>query len=105
IGAALALIGAAAAALYRLLNVALGASFSTSVVLDLTHALAVVAVSSAVAVYHWRIIRADSARGAPDTVEPSATEATVHIEAADAATLARALEALRATGVRVSVHQ
>lgn len=104
IGAALALIGATAAALYRLITVALGASFSTSVVLDLTHALAVVAVSSAVAVYHWRIIRADSARSATEPVQPSATQATVHIEAADAATLATALEALRATGVRVSVQ-
>jgi len=105
IAAALALIGAAAAALYRLINVALGASLNTSAVLDLTHALAVVAVSSVVAVYHWRIIRADSARGAPETSQPSTNEATVHIEADDAASLARALEALRATGVRVSVHQ
>jgi hypothetical protein len=105
IAAALALIGAAAAALYRLINVALGASLDTSAVLDLTHALAVAAVSSVVAVYHWHIIRADSARGKPGTSPPSPNEVTVHIEAEDAASLARALAALRATGVRVSVHQ
>jgi hypothetical protein len=107
IGAVLALIASAAAALYRLINVALGASFDTSVILDLTHALAVAAVASIVAGYHWRIIRADSARGAAAAAasQPAATQATVRIEAADAESLARALEALRATGVRVSVAE
>ena len=111
IGAVLALIAAAAAVLYRLITVALGASLGTSVVLDLTHAVAVAAVASTVAVYHWRIIRSDSARGVPafredfpDTAGSAPRQATVHIEADDDASLARALEALRATGVRVTVR-
>ena len=82
----------------------LGASFNTSVALDLTHAVAVAVVAGIVAVYHWRVIRSDSARS--PAVEPANTprRATVRIEADDEASLTRALDALRATGVRVSVR-
>ena len=104
IGAVLALIAAVAAALYRLLSVALGASFNTSVALDLTHAIAVAIVAGAVAVYHWRVIRSDSARSPADEPARAPRHATVRIEADDEASLTRALDALRATGVRVSVR-
>jgi hypothetical protein len=99
--ALLALIGSVVTALYRLIGVALGASFGTSVALDLTHALAIAVVAGTVAGYHWRILRADSA-ASPTSVEPK-TELTVRLEAPDAETLARALDALRATGVSVTV--
>jgi len=101
--ALLALIGSVVTVLYRLISTALGASFGTSVALDLTHALAVAAVAGTVAVYHWRVIRADSARGGVDASEVVRTQVTLHIEADDAESLERALNALRASGVRVSV--
>ena len=102
--AVLALIGAVGATLYRLINVALGASFDTSVALDVTHAIAVAVVAGTVAVYHWRVIRADSARGPADVPANAPRRATVRIEADDEASLSRALDALRAIGVRVSLR-
>jgi Domain of unknown function (DUF5671) len=102
-GALLALIGSVVTVLYRLISVALGATFGTSGLLDLTHGLAVATVASTVAVYHWRIIRADSARAASDASPAAKSHVTVRIEAADAESLARALEALRATGVSIRV--
>jgi len=127
IAAALAGIGSLAAALYRLIGLALGGGFDFGVVTDLLHALAVAGVAAVLAAYHWRILRADAQRSqlapadspaatpalAPepepepesDSAPKSATgaSAVVEIVADDAADLDSALSALRSTGVRVTV--
>jgi hypothetical protein len=103
IGAMLSLVGSAAAALYRILNMLLGGSSGADVVTDLTHAFAVAVVAAVVATYHWRILRADAP--APEVVATIApAEATVQIRAKSAAALEQALAALRSTGVDVAVQ-
>ncbi len=129
IGAMLSLVGSAAAVLYRLISLLLGASSSTSVLTDLTRALAVAIVAGGVAAYHWRILRADardSAEHAPAHVSdaehaagtgmrspvgatalqtdmPDEARATVQIRAASAVALEQAITTLRSTGVEVDV--
>jgi hypothetical protein len=78
---------------------------------DLAHATAVCAVAAVVAGYHWRVLRADSRRAYPSSPSPTATPALtepataiVEIHAVDAQSLNRALTALRATGVEVTVR-
>jgi hypothetical protein len=106
IAATLTLVGSAAAALYRLLSLALGGPFSPDLLTDLAHALALAVVAAAVAAYHWRALRSD----APHAHSVAATQASgppvpaavlVEIQAPDADSLTRALAALRATGVEV----
>jgi hypothetical protein len=106
IAASLTLVGSAAAVIYRLLTLALGGAWSTAVLGDLAHALAIAVVAAGVAAYHWRILRADARRGqpAPPLVPAEPAAALVEIRAADAAALGRALAALRATGVQVTVR-
>jgi Domain of unknown function (DUF5671) len=106
----LALVGSAAAALYQLLGLALGASFSVSVAADLVHALAVASVAALLAGYHWRVVRADARRIQPEptltpqTAVPAArASAIVELHAADAATLSRAMSTLRSSGVQVTI--
>jgi hypothetical protein len=121
IGAMLSLVGSAAAALYRVISLLLGASSGASVLTDLTRALAVAVVAAGVAAYHWRILRADARRTAeaqalvPEPVQPleprepldapPSTEAhvTLHVRAASPAALEQAIAALRASGVDVAV--
>jgi hypothetical protein len=111
IGAMLALVGSAAAVLYKLLGLALGGTFSVGLGADLLHALAIASVAAVVAAYHWRVVRADVRVGQADPFEARATpDATagpasivVEIQAADSAALARAMATLRSTGVQVSV--
>jgi Domain of unknown function (DUF5671) len=110
IAAMLALVGSVAAMLYRLLGVALGEPFSPQVQTDIAHAVGVGVVAAAIAAYHWRILRADARTPRPETVpplEPSAADqpapVVVQIHAPDAASLSRALTALRSTGVEVTV--
>jgi hypothetical protein len=108
IAATLAFIGGAAAALYRVLGLALGEPFAAQVAHDLLNALAVSLVAGLVAGYHWQILRADARRGGPaeaaieTSLDAEAVRALVEIRAADADALARALSALRATGVEVT---
>jgi hypothetical protein len=106
----LALVGSAAAALYQLLGLALGASFSVSVAADLVHALAVASVAALLAGYHWQVVRADARRIQPEptltpqTAVPAApASAIVELHAADAATLSRAISTLRSSGVQVTI--
>jgi hypothetical protein len=103
IAAMLAVIGSGAAALYRVINLLLGATSSVSLLSDLAHALAVVVVAGGVAIYHLRILRADSRHvGASKSVEtPALAEVVLKVRAADATTLERALETLRSTGVEI----
>jgi hypothetical protein len=100
--AALVGIGSLAAALYRLIGLALGAGFDLEVTTDLAHALAVATVAALIGAYHWRVLRADGELARP--VTPGPATAVVQIFAADAAQLAQALVTLRATGVQVTVR-
>jgi len=102
IGAMLTLIGSIAATLYRLIGLGLGDSSSVSVRTDLAHAVAVAAVAAVVAVYHWRVLRADARAAVAESV-PTESRAVVEIRAADSAALERALNALRASGVQVKI--
>ena len=118
IAAMLSLLGSGGDAVYRLIGLALGEGSTIGVLTDLAHALAVAVVATLVAVYHWRVLRSDTLRArasaesaeaatpaeAVETVEPVApepAEALVQIRAADRATLERALDMLRATGIEV----
>lgn len=114
--AMLTVVASLAGALYRILGLALGGAFGQDVATDLAHAVGVAGVGALVAVYHWRVLRADARQGdsvAIETarVEPQAVEpvgafssAVVEIHAADAESLGRALSALRSTGVEVTVR-
>lgn len=105
--AMLALVSSAAAALYKLLGLALGTDFSVSVAADLAHALAVASVAAVLAAYHWRVVRGDAHVAQPSAAETPApgpaASAIVEIRAADEASLSRAIAALRSTGVGVTV--
>jgi hypothetical protein len=115
--AMLALVSSAAAALYQLLGVALGDSFSVDVAANLAHALAAASVAAVIAAYQWRVIRTDAQTQTTiptsDTTEPQATiepvvvavpeSIVVEIQAADSAALCAAVSTLRATGVQVTV--
>ncbi|MGI9147737.1 MAG: DUF5671 domain-containing protein [Chloroflexota bacterium] len=108
--AMLALVGSAAAVLYRLLGLALGASFGVSVAADFVHALAVACVAAVLATYHWRVVRADSHRlqaRTAATVEHSETALPagllLQVHAADHAILDTAITSLRAAGVQVTI--
>jgi hypothetical protein len=105
IAAMLAVIGSGAAALYRVINLLLGQTSSVSLLSDLAHALAVVLVAGSVAIYHLRILRADSRRSDSVTpVEaPPAAQVVLQVRAPDAATLEQALATLRSTGVEVTL--
>lgn len=125
IAAMLTVVLTIAGVVYLLLRLGLGATFGQDVAVDLAHAVAVASVAGLVAVYHWRVLRADGRRAAPVTAEAVVTDleptelaasqpvvatplgpsttAVVEIAAADAAGLDRALSALRATGVEVRV--
>jgi hypothetical protein len=110
IAAALATLSSTAAGLYTLLGVALGKPFDTAVAVGLAHALAVAVVAATVAIYQWRILRADSGRGSaapPLPASPTAAMAAVVVEirAEDEESLSRALAALRANGVQVTVRE
>jgi hypothetical protein len=102
IGAMLSLIGSLAATLYRLIGLGLGDSSSVSVLTDLAHALAVAAVAAVVAVYHWRVLRADARRTVAE-VRPAEARVVVELRAADPAALERALSALQASGVELKI--
>ena len=102
IGAMLTLIGSIAAALYRLIGLGLGDSSNVSVLTDLAHALAVAAVAAVVAVYHWRVLRADAPAAVAEN-GPAESRAIVELRAADPAALERALAALQASGVEVKI--
>jgi hypothetical protein len=101
--AMLALVSSAAAALYKLLGLALGGGFSVGVAADLVHALAVASVAALLAVYHFQVVRSDAHVGLRTTGSDAPVTAIVEIHAADADSLSRALSALRSTGVQVSV--
>lgn len=111
--AMLALVGSAAAALYQLLGLAQGASFSVATAADLMHALAVASVAATLAGYQWRVIRSDAhqlqaepGEAHPEldpVVPPVRASIVVEIQAADSEALETAISALRATGARVSV--
>jgi hypothetical protein len=101
--AMLAVVGSGAAALYRVINLLLGETSSVSLLSDLAHALAVVVVAGSVAIYHLRVLRADTRRVTPlpSAEAPAAAEVVLRLRAADATTLERALDTLRASGVEV----
>jgi len=110
--AALATLSSAAAGLYTLLGVALGKRFDTAVAVDLAHALAVAVVAASIGVYQWRVLRIDSGRGAAVPHPPAtpiaaaaAAVAVVEIRAEDEASLQRALAALHASGVQVTLRE
>ena len=101
IAAMLMVVVAMAGVVYRLLGLALGGSFGQDVATDLAHAIALASVAALVAVYHWRVLRADARLAQPVAAVPVTAEATavVEIHAADAESLGRALAALRGSGV------
>jgi hypothetical protein len=115
--------------LYRVIGLVLGGTSSVEVLTDLAHAAALALVSSGIAAYHWRVLRADSRRAAAtapaSTAEPSLpgaavtraapnalaepaaaalNQVVVEIQAANAEALEHALNTLRATGVQVTVR-
>jgi nitrogen fixation-related uncharacterized protein len=106
IAAMLSLIGSAATALYRLLGLALGEPLSAAWQADFGHALAISVVGGFLAVYQWRVLRADARRAEPARATAAAqpVEAVVEIHAADQDSLSRALSVLRLTGVQVTVR-
>jgi hypothetical protein len=105
IGAMLSLVASAANALYGLLRVLLGTTWTISVAIDLAHSLAIAVVAGLVAAYHWRILRSDAPRVQPVAAEApaQAVSQVIQIRAADSAALERALETLRSSGVEVAV--
>jgi hypothetical protein len=104
--AMLTAVGSVAAVVFELIRLALGGSFGADVATDLGHALAVASIAALVFVYHWRILRADAQFAKPEKSEtPETASAIVEITAEDAASLSRALSALRSTGVQVTVRQ
>jgi hypothetical protein len=106
--AALTLIGSVAGALYRLIGLALGETFSSEVATDLAHALGVACVAAVVGAYHWRILRGDARQAqsvAPAAIATGRTQLVVEIQAIDEDSLSRALSVLRSTGVHVTVLQ
>jgi hypothetical protein len=116
IAAMLTVVAAAAGVVYRLLGLVLGGTFGQDVATDLAHALALASVAALVALYHWRVLRADARLGesaastvavveAPAPPQPVATVALIEIHAPDADSLSRALSSLRASGVEVRVVQ
>lgn len=72
IGGSLALIGAAATLLYRVLLLLLGSTSIAAVTNSLARAIAVAIVAGVIAAYHWRVIRDDGRRAA--TVDPPVEE-------------------------------
>jgi hypothetical protein len=105
IAAALALLGSAAGALYRLLGLALGEAPTSALTGDLAHALAVALVATIVVIYHWQAIRADTRKAAAATAleqgVPTPEIMLVRLSASDSRTLASALATLRERGVSV----
>jgi hypothetical protein len=107
IAAMLTVVVAMAGVVYRLLGLVLGGSFGQDVATDLAHAVALASVAALVAVYHWRVLRADARIAepleleVPAAVSPAPATALVEIHATDAESLARALSALRASGVEI----
>ena len=69
IAAMLTLIGSLAGALYRLIGLGLGESFSSDIATDLAHALGVACVGGVVAAYHWQVLRADARQMRPGDAE------------------------------------
>ena len=109
IAAMLTVVGAVAGVVYRLLGLALGGTFAQDVATDLAHAVALASVAALVAIYHWRVLRADARVAASVRVAAASAAAAsvviVEISAQDADGLGRALAALRATGVEVRILQ
>ena len=115
IAAMLTVVAALAGVVYRLLGLALGGGFGQDVATDLAHAVALAIVAAVVAIYHWRVLRADARLAQPVATDagaqpveqprPTAASVTVEINANDAEALNRALAALRASGVDVRVLQ
>jgi hypothetical protein len=113
IAAMLTVIAAMAGVVYRLLGLVLGGSFGQDVATDLAHAIALASVAALVAVYHWRVLRADARVAEPVHVEaagevspasePAPATAVVEIRAADAESLGRALATLRDSGMEIRV--
>lgn len=113
IGSALVLVGSAVTAVYLPLTVALGAAASSSLLTDLTHALALALVAVAVATYHWRQVRADARRqpaaamrAAPTALPPAGQpeELLVRLRVRDRVAFDEVLTSLRRQGVEVEVE-
>ena len=113
IGGSLALIGAAATVLYRVLLLVLGSTSIAAVTNGLARAIAVAIVAGAIAVYHWRVIRDDSRLAA--TIAPHADEAVdepaipphervVRLRARSSAELEEALADLARQGIVVTAE-
>jgi len=101
IGAMLGLLGSGAAAVYRLLSLALGSSNVSGVSTELSHAIAIALVAAGVAAYHWRAIRDDGRRAPAMTQLPA--QVVVELRAPTAEVIDQALESLRSQGI--SVHR
>ncbi len=106
IASMLALLASVAVVVYRLLTLLLGAAPTADVTTDLAHAASVSAVAALVALYHWRTLGADAARGraeAPRVAETTAgpAEALVRLRASDRVVLVGALDWLRSRGIQV----
>lgn len=102
LGSMLALLGSAATALYRLLALALGAAPGIDLFTDLGHALAVAVVAALVALYHGRILRADTRQHVPGVAvaaEPLPASVLLRVRTADSSQI----QELRARGVDVEL--
>ncbi|HEV7662710.1 MAG TPA: DUF5671 domain-containing protein, partial [Chloroflexota bacterium] len=77
LGATLALVGSAAAALYRVLGLVLGEPYSAQVLTDLAHGVALALVAGLLAGYHWRALRHDT-RGSAHIL-PVPTNVSAHM--------------------------
>jgi hypothetical protein len=110
IASSLTLLFSVAAIVYRLLTLALGAPATASLASDLAHDVADAVVAAVLIAYHGLVLRSD-ARTAAATPAPAlaederaqVTEAVVRLRAADGASLAQAIAALRQQGFEVEL--
>jgi uncharacterized protein DUF5671 len=104
IGAMLALLGSAAATVYRALSLVLGSADSSTATIDLSHSLAIAVVAAGIAIYQWRMVQRDARDSAKAPQAPAPAHVVVELAAPTATLIDAALEYLRGQGVTVRHH-
>jgi hypothetical protein len=100
IGSVLGLLGSGAAAVYRLLTLILASASADSALLDLSHAAAIALVAAGLALYQWRIVRADTGSSAAQDAHVS-SHIVVELSAPTPDALDVALDLLGDRGIAV----
>jgi Domain of unknown function (DUF5671) len=104
IGAMLAVLGSAAATVYRVLSLVLGSADSSTVTIDLSHSLAIAVVAAGIALYQWRMVQMDARVSTKAAGAAAPARVVVELAAPTSTVIDAALEYLRGQGVTVRHH-